>query len=249
MTPIQLSAERIRRKYLDKLPPEERETLDRATSTIANQVESMKLMVNAFSEYAQPVRTKAVECDLNRLIQDAAELHNAPSGPALRLELDERLPPIHIDPVQFRQVFNNLIINAGDAMHDETEDAVITIGTSLLEAGGRPWVEITVQDNGPGFPDALLDRIFDPYVTSKKKGTGLGLAIVYRVIEEHGGKIQAENRIEGGAMIKMQIPLDVAPSLDGGDESASNGHAHSAEIPVGDSHASNRNLKRIRPVA
>jgi len=207
LTPIQLSAERIRHKYLDKLPGDERETLDRATRTIANQVESMKLMVNAFSEYAQPVRTRAVEVDLNRLIQDAAELHRAPGGPSIRLQLDAKLPPVLLDPVQFRQVFNNLIINAGDAMHEGVERPTITISTASTEIGGRQWIEIVVADNGPGFPEALLDRIFDPYVTSKKKGTGLGLAIVYRVIEEHGGRIQAENRAGGGALVRIQIPL------------------------------------------
>lgn len=213
LTPIQLSAERIRHKYLSRLPEDERDTLDRATSTIANQVESMKLMVNAFSEYAQPVRTKAIPTDVNRLIQDIVELHRAPGGPAIRLNLDESLPPIQIDPVQFRQVFNNLIINAGDAMHEGTHAPTIVIGSGIVESGGRSWVELTVEDNGPGFPEHLLDRIFDPYVTSKKKGTGLGLAIVHRVIDEHGGRIQAENR-DDGAMVRMQVPLDIVPPMD-----------------------------------
>jgi nitrogen fixation/metabolism regulation signal transduction histidine kinase len=210
LTPIQLSAERIRHKYLDRLPPEERDTLDRATSTIANQVESMKLMVNAFSEYAQPIRTKSLLTDLNRLIQDVVELHRAPGGPSMQLKLDQHLPQVQLDPVQFRQVFNNLIINAGDAMHETTSEPTIIIGTSMVEVGGRQWVQISVEDNGPGFPATLLDRIFDPYVTTKKKGTGLGLAIVHRVIEEHGGRIHAENRKQVGALVKIQIPLDVA---------------------------------------
>lgn len=209
LTPIALSAERIRHKCLGKLPPEERETLDRATRTIANQVESMKLMVNAFSEYAQPIRTKSVKTDLNRLIQDIAELHRTPEGPAIRLDLDDAIPDVEIDPVQFRQILNNLIINSGDAMSGVTTDPEVAISTRIIEQGGRHIVEIDVLDNGPGFPEALLDRIFDPYVTTKRKGTGLGLAIVYRIVEEHGGKIYAENE-EGGAMVRIQIPLDAA---------------------------------------
>ncbi len=215
LTPIQLSAERIRHKYLSRLPEDERETLDRATSTIANQVESMKLMVNAFSEYAQPVRTKTLSTDINRLILDVVELHRAPGGPTIRLELDDTLPQVLVDPIQFRQVFNNLIINAGDAMHEGVDAPTIVIRTGKVIAGGRTWLELVVEDNGPGFPENLLDRIFDPYVTSKKKGTGLGLAIVRRVIDEHGGRIQAENP-GGGALVRMQIPLDIAPPVDAG---------------------------------
>jgi signal transduction histidine kinase len=129
----------------------------------------------------------------------------------MKLKLEQRLPQVQLDPVQFRQVFNNLIINAGDAMHDTTVEPTIVIGTTIVEVGGRRWVQISVEDNGPGFPESLLDRIFDPYVTSKKKGTGLGLAIVHRVIEEHGGRIHAENREQTGALVKIQIPLDITP--------------------------------------
>ncbi|GJL80738.1 MAG: two-component sensor histidine kinase [marine bacterium B5-7] len=208
LTPIQLSTERIRHKYLDKVPSEDRGALDRATSTIANQVESMKLMVNAFSEYAQPVRTKSVPTDINRLVQDVAELHRTPDGPSIRLDLDTDIGEVRLDPVQFRQVFNNLIINSGDAMHGATDKPLITIITRQMDYAGRRWVEIGVKDNGPGFSDGILHRIFDPYVTTKKKGTGLGLAIVYRIIEEHGGRIHAENCTDGGATVSIRIPMD-----------------------------------------
>ncbi len=206
LTPIQLSAERIRRKYLDKLDDADRPTLDRATRTIAQQVESLQGMVNSFSKYAQPAQMRVEVTDLNHLVQDVAELHKGDDQPIpIRLHLAERLPSINADPDRLRQVLNNLIINARDALADTTapEIRIATVGSENIGTG---YVELCVEDNGPGVPEDMLDRLFEPYVTTKEKGTGLGLAIVKRIVEEHGGMLWAENHQPQGARVTIRLP-------------------------------------------
>jgi len=204
LTPIQLSAERIRSKYLSALDPEQRETLDRSTRTIVQQVEAMKAMVNAFSEYARPAPLQRVSTDLNQLINDTVELfRSGQSQIELRTEPDTRLERIQIDPNSFRQVLNNLVINAQDALAGG--EGVVTIRTDEDSKTGT--VTVTVQDNGPGFDPQRIDRVFEPYVSAKDTGTGLGLAICRRIIEEHGGSIRASNPQQGGAAVIISLPL------------------------------------------
>jgi len=209
LTPIQLSAERIRRKYLDRVDEDERDTLDRATRTIAHQVASMKEMVDAFASYSQPMRMEPTSVDLNRLIQDVAELHRSDDRPIdIKLDLDPRVLTLLADGDRLRQVLNNLFLNARDAM-TKVPDPAITISTKWEAGQGDGIVEIRVTDNGPGFPDELIERIYEPYVTTKEKGTGLGLAIVKRIVEEHGGNIFAGNLQSGGASINIRLPKQV----------------------------------------
>ena len=204
LTPIQLSAERIRSKYLSTLDSEQRETLDRSTRTIVQQVEAMKTMVNAFSEYARPAPLQRAATDLNQLITDTVELFRSGKTAAeLRIEPDPDLEPIEIDPNSFRQVLNNLIINAQDALSGKAGTVTIRTETDSRTAG----VTVTVQDNGPGFDADKIDRVFEPYVSSKEKGTGLGLAICRRIVEEHGGTIRATNPQHGGAAVIISLPL------------------------------------------
>ena len=204
LTPIQLSAERIRNKYLSALDPEQRETLDRSTRTIVQQVEAMKTMVNAFSEYARPAPLQRVSTDLNQLINDTVELfRSGPNAIDLQIEPDTRLGRIQIDPNSFSQVLNNLVINAQDALAGREGTVVIRTNQDSKSGG----VTVTVQDNGPGFDPHSIDRIFEPYVSSKEKGTGLGLAICRRIIEEHGGTIRANNPQQGGAAVIISLPL------------------------------------------
>ena len=204
LTPIQLSAERIRSKYLSTLDSEQRETLDRSTRTIVQQVEAMKTMVNAFSEYARPAPLQRTATDLNQLITDTVELfRSGKTATELRVEPDPDLEPIEIDPNSFRQVLNNLIINAQDTLSDKAGTVTIRTETDSRTAG----VTVTVQDNGPGFDADKIDRVFEPYVSSKEKGTGLGLAICRRIVEEHGGTIRATNPQHGGAAVIISLPL------------------------------------------
>ena len=205
LTPIQLSAERIRRRYLDKIEKDDREILDRATRTITQQVESMKSMVNAFSDYAQPVISRPRRLDINTLIRDITELHVAHlTRIRFLFDLADDLPPVMTDPAGIRQVLNNLIINASDALGDKGGE--LKLSTRIDYAKDNILV-LELQDNGPGFPAELLDRIFEPYVTTKSSGSGLGLPISRRIIEENGGTMRATNLPEGGAVVIIHLPV------------------------------------------
>ena len=205
LTPIQLSAERIRRRYLDKIEKDDREILDRATRTIAQQVESMKSMVNAFSDYAQPVISRPRRLDINTLIRDITELHVAHlTRIRFLFDLADDLPQIMTDPAGIRQVLNNLIINASDALGDKGGE--LKLSTRIDHAKDNLLV-LELQDNGPGFPAKLLDRIFEPYVTTKTSGSGLGLPISRRIIEENGGTMRATNLPKGGAVVIIHLPV------------------------------------------
>jgi PAS domain S-box-containing protein len=215
LTPIQLSAERLRRKYL-KTDGAEIDLLDRATHTIIQQVEAMKQMVNAFSEYARTPSMDVTRFDVNALIAEVSELYAAdPEKPlAIKLSLAQNLPRIEADAGRLRQVLHNLLRNAAEATEHQTE-AHVEIATRCVHSGDADLVEIKVVDNGPGFSSDIVDQAFDPYVTSKPKGTGLGLAIVKKLVEEHGGQITARNREQGGAEISILIPtlVDAGGSL------------------------------------
>jgi nitrogen fixation/metabolism regulation signal transduction histidine kinase len=214
---------------------EDAQLLERSTDTIVQQVETMKQMVNAFSEYARAPDMKITGFSLNDLVAEVVELYRSPdSRVQFRLHLDPQLGIIEADRGRVRQILNNLLVNALEALEgrdsrekpaDKTshpaapgatgasvsanERAVVDISTRLQQAHSAEWAHgvVTVCDNGPGFPRELIGRVFDPYVTSKPRGTGLGLAIVKKIVEEHGGRIEAENRPEGGASVRVTLPL------------------------------------------
>jgi len=210
LTPIQLSAERMRRRFLAQMNAADAAVLERATHTIVQQVEAMKQMVNAFSEYARTPEMTVTRFALNHLVTEVADLYRAQNaGVALRLELGEEVESVEADRGRVRQVLNNLLANAFEAVEGR-ENARIGVATSLGGEAGEPVVTIEVSDNGPGFRPEIIDRAFDPYVTSKTKGTGLGLAIVRRIAEEHGGHVEVENLAEGGACVRVRLPLTEA---------------------------------------
>lgn len=202
LTPIQLSAERMRRKLLRGLPPGEAELLERGTHTIVQQVEAMKQMVAAFSEYAKVPELHLSEIDLAALIRQVSDLYHAQDPRvAFGLSLDPKASLLEADPGRIRQLLNNLLTNSLEAL-DGRENPVIMIETK--RAGDQ--IVLTVVDNGPGFQGDLLEQAFDPYVTTKPKGTGLGLAIVRRIVEEHGGQVEVDNAPQGGARIRITLP-------------------------------------------
>ncbi len=206
LTPIQLSAERLRHKYLKIMGQEDAQVLERSTITIIQQVEAMKEMVNAFSEYARPPQMKPESLDINQLLQGVLDLYrNTPNGVEIHTQLDENAPPIEADPGKLRQVFHNLVKNALESMQD-TPNACLTVFTRCRGDHTGPYVEIEVRDNGPGFSEDIQGKVFEPYVTTKPKGTGLGLAIVKKIVEEHGGTVWAENPAGGGGSIVLHLP-------------------------------------------
>lgn len=216
LTPIQLSAERLRHKYLKLLGEAEAETFDRLTGTIVAQVETMKTMVNAFSDYARAPRLQPQPIDIRKLIEEVLELFRAAHpGASLVLDAPEAHIAIMADPGRMRQVCNNLVKNALEA--SPAERAQVIVRLHQQEQTGTPSLQIAFEDNGNGIPPELLANLFEPYVTTKHKGTGLGLAIVKKAIEEHGGVVWAENRNEGGARIVLRLPTDMvtlAPSTE-----------------------------------
>jgi nitrogen fixation/metabolism regulation signal transduction histidine kinase len=205
LTPIQLSAERLRHKLTHSLNDNEVEILDRATRTIVQQVEAMKSMVNAFAEYARPTLMQVQTIDLNALIEEVVALYPPQSGLEFELSLAHNLPRIQADPVRLRQVLHNLIKNAQEAMEPQTSGKM-TLLTRHTHDNSHSIVEILVRDNGPGIAPEQAERIFDPYVTTKTKGTGLGLAIVKKIVEEHGGAIRLDPTYHGGAGFIVRMP-------------------------------------------
>jgi nitrogen fixation/metabolism regulation signal transduction histidine kinase len=206
LTPIQLSAERLRHKYLASMAKEDAEILDRATHTIVQQVESMKEMVKAFSDYARPPKLTLEKVDLGRLLTEVLDLYHGDERITIHLETYHDLPKIEADIGRLRQLLHNLIKNTLEAGNSATP-VILEVEAHCAEKDSCHFVELCFRDNGPGFPDEILDRLFEPYVTTKPKGTGLGLAIVKKIVEEHSGILWAENRKQGGAGITIRLPV------------------------------------------
>lgn len=201
LTPIQLSAERLQVKLAGKLTEADAEVLARSTQNIVNQVAALKNMVDAFSQYARTPEPSMRELDLNALTREVLTLYESSLGGAVRLDLAAALPAVVGDAAQLRQVIHNLLQNAQDALAD-TGEPRITIASGA-EAG---MVQLTVVDNGCGFPENVIRRAFEPYVTTKPRGTGLGLAIVKKIVEEHGGTAAIANAAPRGARVTIQLP-------------------------------------------
>src|SRR5450759_860480 len=207
LTPIQLSADRMRRKFLGSMNAQDAQILERATHTIIAQVDAMKQMVNAFSEYARAPDMPFSRFDLNQLITEVVDLYKVQDSAAeLKLLLSANLPQISADRIRIRQILNNLVTNSLEALEGKAA-ACVEIETQVAMDGPKQMASIVVSDNGPGFQRDLIGTVFDPYVTSKSKGTGLGLAIVKKIVEEHGGRIEADNRRMGGARVRILLPL------------------------------------------
>ncbi len=201
LTPIQLSAERLQAKLAGRLPADDAKALERATNTIINQVAALKNMVDEFREYARLPAPTLRALDLNGLVREVFALYEHSDVP-VDLRLGHALPLVRGDPAQIRQVIHNLIQNSQDALAGR-RDPRIEIRTE--RAGDR--ARLCVADNGGGFAESILKRVFEPYVTTKPKGTGLGLAIVKKIIEEHHGTVSIENRPQSGAAVTVALPL------------------------------------------
>ncbi len=216
LTPIQLSAERLEKKLADKLEPAEQQVLGKSVRTIVDQVDAMKRLVNEFRDFARLPKAELRPVDLNALVNDVMQLYPQDQGGVpIRLELAEHLPWVQGDPQQLRQVVHNLLQNAQDAHEGKVfapdePGPLVLLQTEYSEPGRR--VRLLVRDRGCGFPENILKRAFEPYVTTKSKGTGLGLAVVKKIADEHHARIDIGNRIsEGqlrGAQVSLSFPLE-----------------------------------------
>ena len=203
LTPIQLSAERLAVKLTGKLDGADEEALMRGTQTIIAQVAAMKHMVDDFAIYArQPRPGKMQPVNLNALLLDVLALYEN-LRPYVSLKLPEHDAVIRGEPTRLRQVFHNLIQNALDAQVDVADPAY----EFAVELRGDELV-LSVADAGSGFPEDMMRRAFEPYVTTKAKGTGLGLAIVKKIVDEHHGRVTIENRRPRGARVTLHFPLE-----------------------------------------
>ncbi|MHB8448734.1 MAG: sensor histidine kinase, partial [Rudaea sp.] len=209
LTPIQLAAERLRRRFIGRLPPDETELLDRATHTIVAQVEALKALVNAFGDYARPPQIEARALDLHALAGEVLDLYENDQRVQLTRRFDAREPILRADAGRLRQLLHNLIKNALEAIGDARKPH-IDVATCDIVENERRWIELSVADNGPGLPEGFGERWFEPYTSSKQRGTGLGLAVAKKIAEEHGGGIRAENRNGGGAVFTLRLPRDSA---------------------------------------
>jgi nitrogen fixation/metabolism regulation signal transduction histidine kinase len=209
LTPIQLSAERLQHKYLPLLPADQSETLTKLTSTIVQQVEAMKGMVNDFSDYARNPGLTLSQQDIGKLIRDVLTLYQSNPRHQFTLLNSPQNIALNLDANRFRQVLHNLLKNAIEASEDANLQVDIVLSYRTIMQDGLSLLEIIIHDHGPGIPDEKINSIFEPYATNKQKGTGLGLAIVKKIIEEHHGHVWAENDDTSGARIVMNLPLEL----------------------------------------
>jgi two-component system nitrogen regulation sensor histidine kinase NtrY len=201
LTPIQLCAERLRRHF-GGAPEATRALVDECTSTIVGEVESLKGLVDEFSQFARMPAPRAVPTDLHALLDDALSLYRGLfTNVHLCATYGQHVPKVSVDPEQLRRVVLNLIDNAIEAM-----DRQGRIDIATLHDPGNSVVRIVVADDGPGIPLAERDKLFLPYYSTKQRGSGLGLAIVRRIIAEHGGSIEVADNTPHGTRFTIELP-------------------------------------------
>jgi two-component system nitrogen regulation sensor histidine kinase NtrY len=234
LTPIQLSAERLKRKYLRQIT-EDPETFTACTDTIVRQVGDIGRMVDEFSAFARmpaPVLRPEDACELAK--QAAFLQQNA--HPAIRYVIDIPFQPVELvcDASQFNRAITNLMKNAAESIEDRLEEQASASRDGLTPGEIHLWMKaegerllIGIDDNGRGLPEHNRERLTEPYVTTRSKGTGLGLAIVKKIMEDHGGMLSLSDREGGGAAVLMTFPLDAAAM-----NVADSGKAHAAAGPV-----------------
>ena len=214
LTPIQLSAERMEMKLSGKLSPEDADVLARSTRTIVNQVSALKSMVDDFRDYSRLPAPMFAGLDLNALVLEVLALYETSNTPIVKKLAP--VPPVRADSAQIRQVLHNLVQNAQDALENRKNSAevpVIEVSTAI----STDKVKLSIADNGGGFPEEMMTRIFEPYVTTKPRGTGLGLAIVKKIVDEHHGELTIENRPAKGVSVTILLPLAESAMAAAGD--------------------------------
>ncbi|HEY9101724.1 sensor histidine kinase [Chitinimonas sp.] len=215
LTPIQLAAERLEHKLSDKLDEQSREVLSRSTTTIVSQVGALKRMVDEFREYARQPSAQLAPVDLGKLLDEILVLYE--TAPIEREQLGEAPLLVMADITQLRQVVHNLLKNAQEAVSSDMFGRI-----KLRTEKRQKTVRLSVEDNGSGFDEAILQRVFEPYATTKQKGTGLGLAVVKKIIDEHHGQIVAFNVEPHGACVRIDLPILDAADVAGNSTNGEN---------------------------
>jgi two-component system nitrogen regulation sensor histidine kinase NtrY len=201
LTPIQLSAERLRRKLSD-VDPKLQDLVQECTSTIIGEVESLKGLVDEFSQFARMPAPRAVPTDFHAFLNDTLSLYDGLfANVEFRKQYDSAVAQVRVDPEQMKRVMINLIDNALEAMGRQ--------GTIVIETArdvSNSLIRIVVADTGPGIPAAERDKLFLPYYSTKGRGSGLGLAIVRRIVAEHGGSIDVTDNVPTGTRFIIELP-------------------------------------------
>ena len=205
LTPILLSAQRLRNRFMESLEGRDLEVIDKTTNTIIDQVKSMDLMVSAFADYANKPKIERKLSHLNEIINQSISLYDSQEGLDIVFDLTDDIPPLLLDAVSLSRALINLIKNSVESSLDK--QTLVKISTQYLPK--KHLVRLSVTDNGEGFNEEVLDRVFEPYVTTKVKGSGLGMAIVQNIIEQHDGRIFAANVKPHGAKITIEFDYQV----------------------------------------
>jgi nitrogen fixation/metabolism regulation signal transduction histidine kinase len=206
LTPIRLAAERLRMKLKDKLDASDRAILDKASSTIVSQVEALRRLVDAFGDYAQEPQLSLEPIQLDELIREVVVLYQqGDSNLSFDLDLCKGPGGLAADSGRLRQMLHNLIQNSQQSR--EGGPVSISISSEREKDGGVHWLKLEIRDNGPGFPDMVLEQPFEPYVSKKTRGSGLGLAICRKIVSEHNGNIAIANLPKDGAQVTISLPL------------------------------------------
>ncbi|HEB51499.1 MAG TPA: HAMP domain-containing protein [Desulfobulbus sp.] len=203
LTPIQLSAQRLRKRYLDRIT-EDREVFDQCTRTVVQQVDEIKRLVSEFSDFARMPRVKKKPGDIVEMARDTLVLYKeGHKHITFSLNADPDIPAFSFDPVQIKRVLINLLDNAVGVM-PEGGEITITLSCNREEN----TVRMTVADTGPGITERVKLRLFEPYFSTRKSGTGLGLAITHTIVTEHNGSIRVLDNKPSGTVFTVELPLD-----------------------------------------
>ena len=205
LTPIQLSAERLEMKLADKLVGTDQTLLHKSVKTIVDQVDALQRLVNEFRDFGRLPQARLQALDLNQLLQEMMPLYDNDNALVpVSWHLSADIPLVSGDAAQLRQVVHNLIQNAQDASAQSTQP-MVHVWTEQAATSQR--VRLRIVDNGSGFSESVLQRAFEPYVTTKAGGTGLGLAVVKKIADEHQARIEIKNRLEGDETVGAQVSL------------------------------------------
>ncbi len=204
LTPVQLSAQRLKRRFADQIA-EGREVFDECTDTIGRQVEELRQLVNEFSEFARMPEARPLPSDLNATVAEAVALfRNAHAGISIRLDADPAMPVFDLDREQIKRAVINLVDNACAAV-DGGQGSAIDVSTDYEP--GLGIARVTVSDDGPGIAPDAKSRLFEPYFSTKKTGTGLGLSIVHRIVADHEGFIRVQENRPRGTRFVIELPV------------------------------------------